>query len=384
MTLSVSRYSVPKASNSKLILNMSTQGEQFENFIKSDLIDDDFINGIIENKLNIPKSSFKVTLVLLTPATKPNENYIGLVCRTKIKVKLHETNENKIVDVIMKVSQESGISLSEMNVYHREKIIYEDVLTKFEDILFDKLGEKFRFGPKMSMYKYEPSPIIVLDDLKAEGYETVNRKECLSLELSKCFLSKIAKFHAAGAKVLQTEGMLHDCFDRNSPNAAKPDIESPLSLTFIRIHDEFIKSLRSYGGCDEYVNKVKKWNRKLIATGYMYENKPMKCGLQVLNHGDVWTNNMMFKLDTKEVLLIDYQLSFWGSPAYDILPFLGASVHDDVKVKHFDELVEFYYQEFTETLKKLEYSDHIPTFEEFKEDLKEKGFIRKYSFKIPL
>jgi hypothetical protein len=108
----------------------------------------------------------------------------------------------------------------------------------------------------------------------------------------------------------------------------------------------------------------------------------MKCGLQVLNHGDVWTNNMMFKLDTKEVLLIDYQLSFWGSPAYDILAFLAASVHDDVKVKHFDDLVDFYYQEFTETLRKLEYPEHIPTFEEFKEDLMEKGFIRKYNFKI--
>ncbi|CAG9801146.1 unnamed protein product [Chironomus riparius] len=268
-----------------------------------------------------------------------------------------------------------AMSLSELNVYHREKIMYENVLTKFENILFNKLGEKVKFGPKMSMFKYEPNPIMVLDDLKAEGYEIVERKECLSLKLSKCFLTKIAKFHAAGAKVLQTEGMLFDCLDRNSPNAAKQDNESPLSLTFLRMHDEFIKALRSYGGCDEYADKVEKWDRNLLATGYLYESKPMKCGLRVLNHGDVWTNNMMFNLDTNEVLLIDYQLSFWGSPAYDILPFLAASIHDDIKVKHFDELVEFYYQELSESLRKLDYSDPIPNFEEFKDDLMEKGFI---------
>lgn len=361
---------------------MSAQVNQFENLVKSDLIDDDFINETVANKLDIPKSNFKVISVLMTPATKSNENYLGLVYRTKIEVQLLETNEVKVLDLILKIAQEAAMSLSELNVYHREKIMYENVLTKFENIWFDKIGEKVRFGPKMSMFKYEPNPIVVLDDLKAEGYEIVDRKECLSLELSKCFLSKIAKFHAAGAKLLQTEGMLHDCLDRNGSNAAQPDIDNPLSKAFVRTHDEFIKALKSYGGCDEYVEKVEKWDRDLLATGFLYESKPMKCGLRVLNHGDVWTNNMMFKLDTNEVLLIDYQLCFWGSPAYDILPFLSASVHDDVKVTHFDELVEFYYQEFTVALRKLEYSDYIPSLDEFKEDLMEKGFICKYNLSI--
>ena len=114
-----------------------------------------------------------------------------------------------------------------------------------------------------------------------------------------------------------------------------------------------------------------------MATCYYYESKPMKCGLQVLNHGDVWTNNIMFRFDPLDVLLIDYQLCFWGSPAYDILAFLAASVHDDIKVKHYDDLVEFYWQEFSENLRKLEYSDHIPSLDEFKEDLTKKTFICK-------
>ena len=357
---------------------MSSQEKSFETLLNSDSIDDDFINGIVANKLNVPSSKFKVTLVLITPATKPNENYLGLVCRTKLKVHMLETNEYKILDVIVKVAQEMIESLGELNVYQREKIMYENILTKFEGILFDKLGEKVRFGPNLLMFKYEPSPIIVLDDLKAEGYEIVDRKEGLSLEQAKSFLSKLAKFHAAGAKVLKTEGMLYDCLDRNHPNAPKGNPEDPLTVAFTRMHKEFVDALRSYGGCDEYADKVEKWDRDVLATGYMYESKPMKCDLEVLNHGDVWTNNMMFKLDTNEVLIIDYQLCFWGSPCYDLLSFLTTSVHDDVKVKHFDDLVEFYYREFTETLRILEYPNHIPSLDELKDDIMDKVYVRKY------
>jgi len=360
---------------------MTSQEKQFDSLLKGDLIDDDFIKGIVANKLNIPSSSFKVTLVLLTPATKPNENYLGLVCRMKIKVQLLETNENKIFDVIVKVAQEMTESLGELNVYEREKIMYENIINKFEGILFDKLGEKVRFGPKSLMFKFEPSPVIVLDDLKAEGYGILDRKEGISLVQSKSFLSKLAKFHAAGAKILQTEGMLYECLDRNSPKAPKGNSEDPLAIAFVRMHQEFVNALRSYGGCDEYANKVEKWDRDLLSTGYMYESKPMKCGLQVLNHGDVWTNNMMFKLDTNEVLIIDYQLCFWGAPTYDLLSFLATSVHDDFKTKHFDELVEYYYQEFSETLQKLEYPNHIPSLDELKEDVMDKGYIRKYKFR---
>lgn len=355
-----------------------SQEKNFENLISGDIIDDDFINRIVANKLNVSSSSFKVTLVLIMPATKPNENYLGLVCRTKIKVHMLDTNEYKILDVIVKVAQEMTESLGELNVYQREKIMYENVINKFEAILHDKLGEKVRFGPNLLVFKYEPNPIVVLDDLKSEGYAVMDRKEGLTVEQSKSFLTKLAQFHAAGAKVEETEGILFDCLDRNSPKAPKGNPEDPLALAFIRMHKEFVAALRCYGGCDEYADKAEKWDKELLSTGYMYESRPMKCGIRVLNHGDVWTNNMLFKQDTNEVLIIDYQLCFWGSPAYDLLSFLATSVHDDFKTKHFDELVEVYYQVFSETLKKLEYSSNIPSLDELKEDLMDKGYIRKY------
>lgn len=143
------------------------------------------------------------------------------------------------------------------------------------------------------------------------------------------------------------------------------------------MHEELVKALRSWGDCDHYADKIEKWDQFLAGSCYFYESFPMKCGLQVLNHGDVWTCNMMFTPDFLEVLMIDFQLSFWGSPTYDILLFLMLSVHDDLKADYFDELVESYYRDFSESLRKLKYEHHIPTFEEMKADIMEKGYIGK-------
>jgi hypothetical protein len=170
-------------------------------------------------------------------------------------------------------------------------------------------------------------------------------------------------------------GTCDDCLDRNCESAPKADINNNFTVVFMRIIDEYLKVLRSYGDCDFYADKISKWNKFRAVTCYYYESKPMKCGFQVLNHGDVWTNNIMFRFDPLDVLLIDYQFCFWGSPTYDLWVFLILSVQDEIKVEKFDELIEFYHHELCESLKRLGYEHHIPTLDEFNEDFMDKAHI---------
>ena len=89
----------------------------------------------------------------------------------------------------------------------------------------------------------------------------------------------------------------------------------------------------------------------------------------------------MFKSDengvAEDVQFIDYQMSFWGSPANDILYFFVSSVADDIKTEHFDDLIEIYHQELAKSLKALNYDQHIPTLSEMHIDLLEKGGLGK-------
>lgn len=103
----------------------------------------------------------------------------------------------------------------------------------------------------------------------------------------------------------------------------------------------------------------------------------------VLNHGDLWVNNIMFKYENdgktpKEVIFVDYQISSIASPGLDINYFLNTSPNMEVRQNNVDELMVLYYKEFSETLKSFKYSK-VPSFEEVLREIKSKEYFGLYS-----
>lgn len=167
-----------------------------ETFVDSDAVNDEFLIEIVESKLNIKRDKFKLRLVLLLPATGKNENYASILYRVKIKIEILETKAVQVVDVIMKASL-TGEELKPMGLFSRERFVYEDILSSFEQIWIDRAGENINFGPKGIKFESDPHEIIVLDDLKSEKYEMMDRKVGLNMDQTKMLLTKLAKFHAA-------------------------------------------------------------------------------------------------------------------------------------------------------------------------------------------
>lgn len=153
--------------------------------------------------------------------------------------------------------------------------------------------------------------------------------------------------------------------------------DSPMMQGFFRILNSFTETVKKYGDCDYYADKIARWDKSKLATQWFDVATPMSSGFIVMNHGDIWLNNMMYKFDADgnplDVSMIDFQVNFWASPANDIMYFLLSSVADDIKVDLFDELVEFYHKELVAGLKKLSYDQHIPTLAELHIDLLDKG-----------
>jgi hypothetical protein len=98
----------------------------------------------------------------------------------------------------------------------------------------------------------------------------------------------------------------------------------------------------------------------------------------VINHGDCWTNNMMFKYDDSNkpvgLKFIDFQLSRCCSRAIDLNYFFFSSPqYDSVLTEREEEILRVYYDEFSSFAKKLgvdsEQSDL--TWEAFKEEFDE-------------
>ena len=171
--------------------------------------------------------------------------------------------------------------------------------------------------------------------------------------------------------------MIHKDFDRKTSMAMPEGVDNPMIQSIKLDFVCFVEAIRSYGGCDEYADKIAKWDINKICSSFVDLAEPMGNGFQVLNHGDMWVNNFMLKYDSDgspiDVKLIDYQMSFWASPAADLIYFLISSIQDDIKVDHFDELVAYYHSVLVESLNKLKYDGVIPTLEELNADILVKG-----------
>lgn len=157
-----------------------------------------------------------------------------------------------------------------------------------------------------------------------------------------------------------------------------PGAPNPIKQAMTNMLKAFNEAVDSWGPeYKTYADKLKKWTAPNLTSGYMIIAEPMRCGFKVLNHGDFWINNCMIKYNEEnipiDVLMIDFQMNFWGSPTCDLFHFFITSLQDDIKVVHFNDLIEHYHSELVSGLKKLQYKKHIPTLEELQADLFDKG-----------
>lgn len=110
-------------------------------------------------------------------------------------------------------------------------------------------------------------------------------------------------------------------------------------------------------------------------------SKPDPLGLNVLNHGDFWSNNMMFSHDEsgniKETILVDYQMPKYGTVAQDLLYFLMSSTKLEDKLSKFDYYIKFYHDNLVKHLKLLNYTETIPTLRGIHTSLFKYGFWGK-------
>lgn len=136
--------------------------------------------------------------------------------------------------------------------------------------------------------------------------------------------------------------------------------------------------------CVALVDLVKQWNgyeevaRKLenyvanLSGNLLNMQKRQPGEFEVLNHGDLWVNNVMFKYDSHSVnttpsdlVFVDYQMTMWGSPGIDLNYFFYTSLPVDLLISKREYFIRMYYNELKKNLSEMKYK-HIPSFEELR------------------
>ncbi|XP_054268105.1 uncharacterized protein LOC128989959 [Macrosteles quadrilineatus] len=218
-------------------------------------------------------------------------------------------------------------------------------------------------------YKSSIPEYLVLEDLNAAGYTMCDSIKKLDYKHVKAALIAVAKFQAASITVKHNSPRLIEQNGAETVYTHDPQYAEIFKPQILMRLYGVAKVLQTINGCEKFGDILLDTGEEfwdLIVEVFKPTNK-----LNVLNHGDFWTNNILFKYDSSgcisDVKLVDYQLRRFGSPAIDLLYLFWTSADDGARMRMF-ELLEMYRHTLNgclaetgcpERLGRLELKEHV-------------------------
>ncbi|XP_017088776.2 uncharacterized protein [Drosophila bipectinata] len=314
----------------------------------------------------------KITNFRVKPAMAPGENYATLMLRIMIDVELNDKT-TKQVSFMMKVPHDTPQMeqmLTMANFFNVENTVYIDILPKLEG-LYKAKGLDITFAPKAFKLDSQKEPklanTVLMNDLGQDGFKNLNRLECLNFKQTKFVLKKIAQFHAASAMYVQVHGQFPDVFVSGMLGGNREAMMAFYEGMIASFRTSFMANLKNFDNGEDYREKLTKAFEQ-ITLNFDHLTKVDPAEFNVLNHGDCWMNNLLFKADSKgkveDMVFVDFQNPKYGSPSQDLFYFLITSVHIDYKLDYFDFFMRHYHEELTKHLDLLGFTGFKPSLRE--------------------
>lgn len=295
------------------------------------------------------------------------ENISGFLSSVN-KLSIKYKRENKIEEefhVFIKRMPESEyhreLIISKGN-FDREANIYNQLLNEFVKLTSDAAFPKCYLARK---------DLIVLEDLSVSGFKTLNINETFDLKHCEKAIEAITRLHAASIQFEITSKC--KIIDIIPSLPAIINLEVVVDLKF---YHTAVKALRKIVSI--YLNNFPQ--EIIVKALEYYEELPHKLGpserhLNVLIHGDVWGNNILFSYNNNMVnkaCLVDFQFSTYTTPAYDLLMLLHNCTTSEFRKHHSKYLYKYYYSQLFNLLQKANIDlESIMSWNDFEETINE-------------
>ncbi|KYN31318.1 hypothetical protein ALC56_14199 [Trachymyrmex septentrionalis] len=196
---------------------------------------------------------------------------------------------------------------------------------------------------------FDEQAAIVLENLKSYNYITQDRIVGLDKVHMNFAINHLAKLHAIaiGLKFKKSEFFkktVLSCLEFNLQEATKKATVDMIQ----KAHNDY----KNMEEAEAYLDRIE----KTIEYGFTQNITPEEPWVTLV-HNDFWVNNMMFKYDESDKLInmkiVDFQLTVYDYGVNDLIFFLISSSQKEVLDNYLDDMIDFYYDSFIESLKSL-------------------------------
>nr|CAD7577064.1 unnamed protein product [Timema californicum] len=317
------------------------------------------------------------------PAVGKGDNYASIMQRVSVVFRRKGTDTPDKASLIIKTPQTGQLIkqfLKEAKLFEKESHLYEVLLPKMYTLLEYKVGvEVFKPFAPMPFKSHRPETII-LEDLAEKGFKMANRRERLDLNHCVLALKALGRFHALSVAIIEEEPSILE----NYPESMFKESMKEMNEQFVPVILESLAAVvDKWPGYEPFGEKIR-GHKKNCVDILLELVKPKEGVLNVLNHGDFWVNNMLFKYseetgEVDDIRMIDFQIVRYGSPALDLHYFLLSSTNDEVRDDQLDFLLEEYHRSLASNLQLLGLNPDLLSIETLKKQFEDYWFFGFYS-----
>ncbi|XP_014275097.1 uncharacterized protein [Halyomorpha halys] len=326
---------------------------------------------VVLKKLAKESSVASIVDVEAVPALPKGENYSSTILRVSANVVLGNGRMAKKSFIMKQLVTEGkgGELMKEYNVARQETHVYTVILKQMSYLMeeFEDTDEPLW----CNFVHYDPElSYILLEDLKASGYSCVPRQESLDLDHAILALRGLGRFHGM-AKVLEQRGIISN---DNKPNELFNDFKLIRCFPYAGILN-VSKAIKSWGpDWEEASNKLKIPFEPFAEMWRSMGKAPTDTEFIVLNHGDCWSNNIMFKYDFQNrpiiVKFLDFQNPTYNTSCMDVTNLLYLGIKPTVRRSNYKILLETYHDSLVRSLDKFGFTGTKPTLKEITASMK--------------
>lgn len=199
---------------------------------------------------------------------------------------------------------------------------------------------------------------LVMLDINYLDYFTRQKTEGLDLIRLKLAVTQLARLHAISYAYDERHNFL-----QNFPQFKYSTDTSTLlkNIVYVSLENciDFLES-RSYKSYNEMAHKLKVGKSKLPAKLAHLCDDQTQHKLLCLTHGDFWSGNLLFKSEIRgrkkiptSIMVIDWQLTQWNNPVFDVHYLLSTSTTYVTRKNHTEEILKHYHDTFTEIIRAM-------------------------------